>query len=131
MAMGLVTPATVTCKQLLWLADGFLAGAFWYTTRRRRCQAPALRKARHPERGGGHGRRRGHKRRRRSAGEHLGSRPGVPGQAHPSVILGVPGQKHLGESVCCLLVLNLVSSTLPCIRQPGPRLRVLGVCDFV
>jgi hypothetical protein len=21
---------------------------------------------------------------------------------------------------CCLLVLNLVSSTLPCIRQPGP-----------
>jgi len=26
------------------------------------------------------------------------------------------------ERVCCLLVLNLVSSTLPCIRQPGPRL---------
>jgi hypothetical protein len=24
--------------------------------------------------------------------------------------------------VCCLLVLNLVSSTLPCIRQPRPRL---------
>jgi len=24
-----------------------------------------------------------------------------------------------------------ISSTLPCIRQPGPRLRVLGVCDFV
>jgi len=23
---------------------------------------------------------------------------------------------------CCLLVLNLVSSTLPCIRQPRPRL---------
>jgi len=23
--------------------------------------------------------------------------------------------------VCCLLVLNLVSSTLPCICQPGPR----------
>ena len=35
------------------------------------------------------------------------------------------------ERVCSLLVLNLVSSTLPCIRQPGPRLRVLGVCDFV
>jgi hypothetical protein len=27
------------------------------------------------------------------------------------------------ERECCLLVLNLVSSTLPCIRQPGPRLR--------
>ena len=26
------------------------------------------------------------------------------------------------ESVCCLLVLNLVSSTLSCIRQPRPRL---------
>jgi hypothetical protein len=35
------------------------------------------------------------------------------------------------ESVCCLLVLNLVSSTHPCIRQPGPRIRVLGVCDLV
>jgi hypothetical protein len=35
------------------------------------------------------------------------------------------------ETECCLLVLNLVSSTLPCIRQLGPRLRVLGVCDFV
>jgi hypothetical protein len=32
---------------------------------------------------------------------------------------------------CCLLVLNLVSSTLPCIRQPRPRLRVLDVCGFV
>jgi hypothetical protein len=30
-----------------------------------------------------------------------------------------------GERECCLLVLNLVSSTLPCIRQPRPRLRVL------
>jgi hypothetical protein len=37
----------------------------------------------------------------------------------------------LRERVCCLLVLNLVSSTPPCIRQPGPRIRVLGVCDFV
>jgi hypothetical protein len=27
------------------------------------------------------------------------------------------------ERECCLLVLNLVSSTLPCIRQPRPRLR--------
>ena len=26
------------------------------------------------------------------------------------------------ERVCCLLVLSLVSSTLPCIRQPRPRL---------
>ena len=33
--------------------------------------------------------------------------------------------------VCCLLVLNLVSSTLPCIRQPRPRLRVLDICGFV
>jgi hypothetical protein len=32
-----------------------LAGAIRYTTRRRRCQAPALRRARHPERGGGTG----------------------------------------------------------------------------
>jgi hypothetical protein len=37
---------------------------------------------------------------------------------------------HL-ERVCCLLVLNLVSSTLPCIRQPRPRLRVLDICGFV
>ena len=36
-----------------------------------------------------------------------------------------------GERVCCLLVLNLVSSTLSCIRQPRPRLRVLDVCGFV
>ena len=34
------------------------------------------------------------------------------------------------ERVCCLLVLNLVSSTLPCIRRPRPRLRVLDVCGF-
>ena len=34
--------------------------------------------------------------------------------------------------VCCLLVLNLVSCTPPCIRQPGPRIRVLVlVCDLV
>jgi hypothetical protein len=36
-----------------------------------------------------------------------------------------------GERVCCLLVLNLVSSTLPCIRRPRPRLRVLDVRGFV
>ena len=35
------------------------------------------------------------------------------------------------ERVCCLLVLNLVSSTLSCIRQPRPRLRVLDVCGVV
>jgi hypothetical protein len=35
------------------------------------------------------------------------------------------------ERVCCLLVLNIVSSTPPCIRQPGMRIRVLGVCDRV
>jgi len=32
------------------------------------------------------------------------------------------------ERECCLLVLNLVSSTLPCIRQPRPR---LWTCFFV
>ena len=31
------------------------------------------------------------------------------------------------ERECCLLVLNLVSSTLSCIRQPRPRFRVLDV----
>jgi len=36
-----------------------------------------------------------------------------------------------GERECCLLVLNLVSSTLPCIRRSRPRLRVLDVCGFV
>jgi hypothetical protein len=41
-------------------------------------------------------------------------------------------RSHTGyERECCLLVLNLVSSTLPCIRQPGPRFRVLDVCGFV
>ena len=30
----------------------------------------------------------------------------------------------------CLLVLNLESSTLPCIRQPGPRLRELDRSSF-
>ena len=35
------------------------------------------------------------------------------------------------ERECCLLVLSLVSSTLPCIRQPRPRLRVLDICGFV
>ena len=32
---------------------GFLAGAIWYTTPRRQCQAPASRRAHHPERGAG------------------------------------------------------------------------------
>ena len=39
--------------------------------------------------------------------------------------------ENVGERVCRLLVLNLVSSTLPCIRRPRPRLRVLDVCGFV
>ena len=39
-------PATVTCSYIVADTDGFLAGAIWYTTRRRRCQAPALRRAR-------------------------------------------------------------------------------------
>ena len=66
------------------LQDGFLAGAIWYTTRRRRCQAPALKRARHPGRG------RGHWRRRRSAMGNTwagwGSIPVVffPGMAAPS-----------------------------------------------
>ena len=44
---------------------------------------------------------------------------------------GDGGSLHSGERECCLLVLNLVSSTLPCIRQPRPRLRVLDICGFV
>ncbi len=40
-------------------------------------------------------------------------------------------QANRSERMCCLLVLNLVSSTLPCIRQPRPRLRVLDICGFV
>jgi hypothetical protein len=44
---------------------------------------------------------------------------------------GLPlGMPHFA-SVCCLLVLNLVSSTLSGIRQPRPRLRVFDVCGFV
>ena len=35
------------------------------------------------------------------------------------------GGKATLERVCCLLVLNLVSSTLSCIRQPRPRLRLV------
>ena len=42
-----------------------------------------------------------------------------------------PQEKRRECRECCLLVLNLVSSTLPCIRQPRPRLRVLDVCGFV
>ena len=44
----------------------------------------------------------------------------------------LPQQRtSLIERESCLLVLNLVSSTLPCIRRPRPRLRVLDVCGFV
>ena len=39
--------------------------------------------------------------------------------------------KDVAERECCLLVLNLVSSTLSCIRQPRPRFLVLDVCGFV
>ena len=37
---------------------------------------------------------------------------------------GTCGSVHVQtlERECCLLVLNLVSSTLPCIRRPRPRL---------
>jgi hypothetical protein len=31
------------------------------------------------------------------------------------------------ERECCLLVLNLVSSTLPCIRRPRPRLILVSL----
>jgi hypothetical protein len=44
-----------------------------------------------------------------------GAQPAAPAPRAPR-----PGQL-LGERVCCLLVLNLVSSTLSCIRQPRPR----------
>jgi hypothetical protein len=56
----------------------------------------------------------------------LEARTSVTGFPFLLRILLVPGQP-LGERECCLLVLNLVSSTLPCIRQPRPRLRVLDV----
>ena len=48
-----------------------------------------------------------------------------------SIIECVRARVRGAERECCLLVLNLVSSTLPCIRQPGPRFRVLDVCGFV
>ena len=38
---------------------------------------------------------------------------------------------NLNVRECCLLVLNLVSSTLSWIRRPRPRLLVLDVCGFV
>jgi hypothetical protein len=46
-----------------------------------------------------------------------------------------PWQIPAVERECCLLVLNLVSSTLPCIRQPRPRLvrqetATWGGCDL-
>jgi hypothetical protein len=60
--------------------------------------------------------------------------PGVPRvQAGDAVEQGEEGEegKGGGKRECCLLVLNLVSSTLPCIRQPRPRFRVLDICGFV
>jgi len=46
-------PATVTCSYIVgW--HRWILGVIWYTTRRRRCQAPALRRARHPREGRGH-----------------------------------------------------------------------------
>jgi hypothetical protein len=39
-------------------------------------------------------------------------------------VLNVEGCCFVRERECCLLVLNLVSSTLPCIRRPRPRLSV-------
>jgi hypothetical protein len=47
------------------------------------------------------------------------------------VLPGLPAGDRVHGRECCLLVLNLVSSTLPCIRRPRPRLRVLDVCGFV
>ena len=44
--------ATVTCSYFVGWHRWTLGWAIWYTTRRRRCQPPALRRARHPERGG-------------------------------------------------------------------------------
>ncbi len=40
---------------------------------------------------------------------------------------GASAVARVSERQCCLLVLNLVSSTLSCIRRPRPRLRVLDV----
>ena len=44
---------------------------------------------------------------------------------------GVSHEKYWDtERECCLLVLNLVSSTLPCIRQPRPRLTDITAKDL-
>jgi len=60
---------------------------------------------------------------------------GYAQQQQMALLLGTMPQDPVAqrpiERVCCLLVLNLVSSTLSCIRQPRPRLRVLDVCGFV
>ena len=39
---------------------------------------------------------------------------------------GKENKKNTKERVCCLLVLNLVSSTLPCIRRPRPTIRLIN-----
>jgi len=54
------------------------------------------------------------------------SQEGARGQGS-SACRGTPSKGEARERECCLLVLNLVSSTLPCIRaecQPHPRRRL-------
>jgi hypothetical protein len=47
-------------------------------------------------------------------------------------LVHAPAIGRVVERECCLLVLNLVSSTPPCIRQPGLRIQcVFGVRDCV
>ena len=55
----------------------------------------------------------------------------APAAGIPDVGLKGASGPATGERECCLLVLNLVSSTLSCIRRPRPRLLVLDVCGFV
>jgi hypothetical protein len=60
-------------------------------------------------------------------------RPSIGGHPHRRLSRrrASPAPFFLAERECCLLVLNLVSSTLPCIRPPRQRLRVLDVRGFV
>ena len=73
---------------------------------------------------------------RRHLGEHDGARLlGLLRSCRLANVSRLPHQRIFGtsqqkyerkERVCCLLVLNLVSSTLSCIRRPRPRLRAGG-----